>query len=81
MTNIILHLVQLAIPVVLCLYIGKWLVVTVARFWSGQGASQPQVNQIQPKVTVKSDEQFLFRYGGARRLDRTNASSWVFRDM
>lgn len=81
MTNIILHLVQLAIPVVLCLYIGKWLVLTFARILSGQGASQPRVSEIQPKVTAQTEEQFLFRYGGARRLDRTNASTWVFRDL
>lgn len=77
MSPIVLSLVLLAIPVVLCIYVGKWLLGACARAWCGRGSGEPQI----AVSSLEDEEPLRFRYGGVRRLDRTTNSTWVFRDM
>lgn len=78
--SLVVSLVLLA-PVVLCIKVGKWLLGAFARLWCSGGSTERRMGVAPVDSSADGEEPLRFRYGGARRLDRTTNSTWVFRDM
>lgn len=77
--SLILNLVPLALAVVLCFYVGRGVLAVCAKLFV-QRSSRNSGVKASTWRSPESGDPVPFRFCGEFRHDRTDNTSWVFRD-